>query len=259
MAGSYNYLLVGLSVLIAMSASYVALDLAGRTAAAKGRSRATWLIGGAGAMGLGIWSMHYVGMLAFHLPVPVFYDLFTVVISLLAAVFSSGVALFVVSRKRLGLFSAVCGSIVMGAGIATMHYVGMDAMRLAGMCVWNYPIVVLSIVIAIVVSLVALWLAFRFKTEVRELAPLKIVSAAVMGVAVAAMHYTGMAAASFVPSSTPDDLGRAVSISSLGIAGITVVTFMVLAAAAVTSMVDRRFSAQALELKTSEERYRLLF
>ena len=228
MPGSYDYRLVALSVVIAMSASYVALDLAGRTTAAQGRPRSLWVLGGAVSMGVGIWSMHYIGMLAFSLPVPVLYDLPTVVVSLLAAVLASGVALFVVSRDRLSVGSALAGSLTMGGGVAAMHYLGMAAMRLQGMCRWNYPVVGLSIAVAVVVSLVALWLAFRFRTEQRPLAPLKIGSAALMGVAVAAMHYTGMAAAMFDTSGTRLDLSHAVGISTLGIGGITVVTFMVL-------------------------------
>lgn len=259
MPGSYSYPLVALSVAIAMGASYVALDLGGRTTAAQGRTRLLWLVGGASAMGLGIWSMHYIGMLAFALPVPVLYDLPMVVVSLLAAVFASGVALFVVSRSSLGLAAAVVGSIVMGSGIATMHYVGMHAMRLEATCEWNMPLVALSVAIAIVGSLVALWLAFFQRGETREVTPLKVTSAAVMGAAICAMHYTGMAAATFVPGPMHGDVANAVSISSLGIAGIALVTFMALALATVTSAVDRRLSSQALELQQSAERYRLLF
>ena len=99
MASSYNASLVALSVLIAMCASYVALDLAGRTTAATGRARLWWLGGGAVAMGFGIWSMHYIGMAAFHLPVPIFYDLPVVLLSLVAAILAAGVALFLVSRS----------------------------------------------------------------------------------------------------------------------------------------------------------------
>src|SRR3982074_2839433 len=104
---SYDYRLVALSVLIAVCASYAALELSARTTAARGRVRLAWLIGGAVAMGLGIWSMHYIGMLAFNLPVPVLYDWPTVFLSLLAAVFASAVALFVVSRPKLGWPRAV--------------------------------------------------------------------------------------------------------------------------------------------------------
>jgi PAS domain S-box-containing protein len=259
LTGTYDTWRVTLSIVIAMCASYVALDLAGRTAAARGRARSWWLLGGALTMGLGIWSMHYIGMEAFMLPVPVLYDLPTVFLSLLAAVFASAIALFVVSRTGLGWTRAIAGSLSMGAAISTMHYVGMEAMRLPAMCAWSEPIVALSVVIAVVVSLVALWLAFHFRTEARALAPLKLASAAVMGVAVAAMHYTGMAAATFLPGPMHGDVSRAVSVSSLGLAAIAIVTFMVLGVAIITTTVDRRFSAQARELQASEERYRLLF
>ena len=102
LVGSYNYALVALSVLIAMFASYAALDLAGRVTAAGGWTRAVWLLGGAGAMGTGIWSMHYIGMLAFILPVPVAYHWPTVLMSLFAAILASVIALEVVSRQKMG-------------------------------------------------------------------------------------------------------------------------------------------------------------
>src|SRR5437867_12190685 len=113
MHGSYDYRLVILSVLIAICAAYAALDLAGRITAAKGRVRLAWLAGGAAAMGLGIWSMHYIGMLAFSLPILVLYDWPTVLLSLLSAIFASAVALFVVSRKKMGWTRAIVGSSIM--------------------------------------------------------------------------------------------------------------------------------------------------
>jgi two-component system sensor histidine kinase/response regulator len=259
LTGVYDGKLVALSVMIAICASFVALDLAGRTSAALGRARLPWVVCGACAMGLGIWSMHYIGMLAFILPVPVLYDLPTVLLSLLAAVVASGIALFVVSRRHFDVLGAVAGSLTMGGAISAMHYIGMDAMRLPAMCRWSYPLVLSSVAIAVVVSFVALWLAFRFRSEAKDFAPLKLASAAVMGVAVAAMHYTGMAAASYLPARMSDNVSHAVSISSLGVTGIISVTFMVLGLTLVTSMVDRRFSAQSLELLASEEHYRLLF
>src|ERR1017187_7069729 len=132
--GSYDYRLVALSVFIAVLASYAALDLSGRVTSAHGRLRTLWLSGGAVAMGIGIWSMHYIGMLAFRMSVPVEYDWPTVLVSLMAAVFASGVALFVASRRKMGLLQATIGSLFMGGGIATMHYIGMAAMRLPAMC-----------------------------------------------------------------------------------------------------------------------------
>jgi two-component system, sensor histidine kinase and response regulator len=129
MVGSYNYYLVALSVLIAIFASYAALELAARTTAAADRIRLLWLSGGAVAMGIGIWSMHYIGMLAFSLPVPVLYDWPTVLLSLTAAIFASGVALFVVSRREMRWSQALSGGAIMGGGIATMHYTGLGGTR----------------------------------------------------------------------------------------------------------------------------------
>src|SRR5260370_32438074 len=129
--GSYNYALVALSVLIAMFASYAALDLGGRVTAASGWIRTVWLLGGAGAMGTGIWSMHYIGMLACILPLPVAYHWPTVLLSLFAAILASAIALYVVSRQKMGALRAFAGSILMGGGIASMHYIGMAAMRMS--------------------------------------------------------------------------------------------------------------------------------
>jgi two-component system, sensor histidine kinase and response regulator len=259
LSSSYGAGLIALSILIAIFASYAALDLAGRTAAAVGKLRFAWLACGALAMGLGIWSMHYVGMLALRLPVPVLYDLPTVLLSLLAAVLASAIALWVVSGKRLRVLSMTIGSLFMGAGIAAMHYTGMAAMRLPAMCHYNRAIVGASILIAVVVSAVALLLSFYFRGTTKEFNAGKMLSAVVMGFAVAAMHYTGMASVSFVASPLVEDTSRAVAVSSLGVAGISILTLVVLSVVAIASLLDRRLSAQALQLVSSEKRYRLLF
>src|SRR5437016_3937560 len=247
--GSYNYALVALSVLIAMFASYAALDLASRVTAAGGWTRAVWLLGGAGAMGTGIWSMHYIGMLAFILPIPVAYHWPTVLLSLLAAILASVIALYVVSRPKMGVSRAVAGSVLMGAGIASMHYIGMAAMRLPAICQFNSFLVVLSVVFAILISLAALWITFHFRDEKTGIGREKLAGAVVMGAAIPVMHYTGMAAASFMPSGMPPDLSHAVSISTLGTAGIAAATFIVLGLVLLTSSLDRRFAAQTLELQ----------
>jgi PAS domain S-box-containing protein len=247
--GSYNYALVALSVLIAMFASYAALDLAGRVTAAGGWTRAVWLLGGAGAMGTGIWSMHYIGMLAFILPIPVAYHWPTVLLSLFAAILASVIALYVVSRQKMGTSRAVAGSVLMGAGIASMHYIGMAAMRLPAICQFDSFLVVLSVVFAVLISLAALWITFHFRDEKTGIGWKKLAGAVVMGAAIPVMHYTGMAAASFTPSGMPADLSHAVSISTLGTAGIAAITVIVLGLALLTSWVDRRFAAQTLELQ----------
>jgi two-component system, sensor histidine kinase and response regulator len=258
LAGSYDYRLVTVSVLIAVLASYAALDLGARVTAAHGRARLAWLTGGATAMGIGVWSMHYIGMLAFSLSFRILYDWPTVLLSLLAAVFASGVALFVVSRSRMSWFQALIGSVAMGSGIAGMHYIGMAAMRMPAMCTYSSGLVILSVVLAVVISLVALWLTFHFRDEPQASGGQKIASALVMGAAIPVMHYTGMAAASFTVSAIAPDLTHAIDVSSLGTAGITIVAFMVLSLAVVTSLIDRRFTAQARELESSEQRYRQL-
>src|ERR1700686_3193241 len=245
--GSYNYALVALSVFIAMFASYAALDLASRVTAAGDWSRALWVLGGASAMGTGIWSMHYIGMLAFILPIPVAYHWPSVLLSLLAAILASVIALYVVSRKKMGSSRAVAGSALMGAGIASMHYIGMAAMRLPATCQFNSFLVVLSVVFAILISLAALWITFHFRDQKMGIGWEKLAGVVVMGAAIPVMHYTGMAAASFTPSGMPADLSHAASISTLGTAGIAAVTFVVLGLALLTSWVDRRFAAQALE------------
>ena len=254
MVSSYDYRLVVLSVVIAIFASYAALDLAGRTTAASGRVRLAWLVGGATAMGVGIWSMHYIGMLAFSLPVPVLYDWPTVLLSLLAAVFAAAVALFVVSRQRMGWLRALMGSAIMGSGIATMHYTGMAAMRLSAICSYDPLFLTLSVVLAIVISLVALWLTFRFREDRKATGWWKAASAIVMGAAIPVMHYTGMAAARFTPSTLIPDTSHAVSTSTLGIAGVSAVTLVVLGVAVLTSAVGRRFSAQTFKLREHEKR-----
>ncbi|HUA01127.1 MAG TPA: response regulator [Candidatus Aquilonibacter sp.] len=257
LTGSYNIGLVVLSVLIAIAASYAALDLAGRVASCRGAARHIWLAGGAFAMGSGIWSMHYVGMLAFRLPVPVEYDWPTVLLSLFVAVLASAVALFLVGRAKLGPARALVGSLLMGGGIAGMHYIGMAAMRMQAASTYSAPIVALSVALAVVISLVALRLTFYFRREAVE-SRRKVVAAVVMGAAIPVMHYTGMAAATFTRTWVICGGGtaHALDVNAVGTDGIILATFLMLGLVIITALVDRRFSAQALELEASERRYR---
>jgi len=252
LAGSYDYRLVALSILIAILAFYVALDLAVRVTAARGGARRAWLAGGAISMGLGIWSMHFVGMLAFKLPIPVRYDVPTVSLSLLAAILASAVALYVVSGDRFGRREALVSSLLMGGGIAGMHYIGMAATRLPATCDYNPLIVGLSILIAIFGALAALTFAFDFHEEPRRTWA-KATSAAVMGIAVASVHYTGMASASFATSNLTVDFSHSLGVSSLGTAGIVIVTLMTLGFTLLITFMGRQFTAQAQQLQSSEQ------
>jgi len=253
MKGSYDYGLVALSIVLAMFASYAALDLAGRITSTQGRARTLWLSGGAIAMGLGIWAMHYVGMVALTMPLAVSYHLPTVLVSLMAAMAASAVALFVVSRTKTTVWMEVSGSIVMGSGIAAMHYIGMDALRCAAVISYDLRIVVLSVVLAIALSLVAMVLAFRVRDE-SGVSRRKIVSALVMGSAIPLMHYTGMWAASFHPSGVAPNLSYSIGVSTIGVLAISASTLFVLAGVIASSFFDRLIDAQRSNLNASRER-----
>ncbi len=258
--GFYDYRLVLLSVFIAILAAYAALDLAGRVTATRGGVRLAWLSGGAIALGMGIWSMHYIGMEAFHLPVAVKYHWPTVLLSMVAAVLASAVALFVVSRKTMGLGAAATGAVLMGSGIAAMHYTGMEAMRLPAMCSYSAGLVVLSVVLAVVISFVALWLSFALRTETSNAWNWrKLGSALLMGLAIPVMHYVGMAAVKFRAMPMLDaNSANTITMSDLSIFGVVITTLTLLGIVLLTATLDRRFSLQNLQLEMSEERYRMM-
>jgi len=254
---------VALSVAIAILASYTALDLAGRVTAARGRMRAVWLTGGAVAMGLGIWSMHFIGMLAFRRAAPVSYDLPTVLVSLLVAIGVAALALVVASRQVLGLVAWLGGGGLMGLGIGAMHYSGMAALRLPLTLRYAPVPVALSLAIAVGASLAALGIAFRLRAGGRR--TLTAASAVVMGAAIAGMHYTGMAAAIFPLTAGP--AGRAVSAAPaaarplLLAVAVALATLVVLGFALLASLVDQHLAARAVEaqaLRRSEERLQAL-
>jgi len=191
--GSYDTLLVLFSYIVAVVASYTVLDLAGRVSESTGAIRWVWLLFGAVAMGMGIWSMHFVGMLAYSLPVPIRYDIVIVVLSVIAAIAASFIALFVVSRGRLTLSRLLVGGLLLATGISAMHYIGMAAMQVK--LSYDPFLFALSIVIAIAASISALWLSFYFRKggESGEVWK-KLGSGLIMGAAIAGMHYTGMMA-----------------------------------------------------------------
>lgn len=236
----YDYRLVVLSVIIAIFASYTALELAGRVASTRSKTRLAWLWGGAVAMGTGIWSMHYTGMLAYRLPIPVYYHVPTVILSLLAAICASFIALFIVSRKEMTGLHIVAGSLLMGAAITAMHYTGMAAMRLSAMHHWDMEFVLASIGIAVAVAAAALVLTFLFREEKQGVFA-KIVCSIVMGSAVPAMHYTGMAAVYYTAMNEPPDMSLAVDISGLANTAIVIITVVMLG----TVLVFRRRSTTA--------------
>src|SRR3989442_2537168 len=203
MVGTYDYLLVLLSVVVAIAASFVALDLSARvSASSQRRTKAYWLAGGALSMGTGIWSMHFIGMLAFRLPITVSYDVPITLASLLIAITASWFALWIAGRETLSRRRLAVAGLLMGFAIVSMHYVGMGAMRIQPPIDYRLALVALSIAIAIAASLIALWCAFKQRAQTIVSAFWnRAGSAVVMGLAIVGMHYTGMAAAKFDPNS----------------------------------------------------------
>ena len=240
MVGSYNHHLVVLSILISIVAAYAARGLSIRIRDARGWVWLVWLGSGATADGIGTWSMHYTGMLAYSLPVGVEYDWPTVLLSLLAGILGAGAAKLVLSHTRIGWPEAWIAAIFMGVvGISTMHYVAMAAMRLQGMHHYDATLVTISVGLAIVFSLMALALDFVLPESISYRRLRYHGSAVLRGAANPVMHYTAMAAVSFTSSAVAPDLSHSVNISSLGIAGNIVVPVMVLVVALLTSLVDR--------------------
>ena len=250
LASSYNPLLVLLSLFVAILASYTALDMAGRVVTAQGRAAFWWLVGGASAMGLGIWSMHFVGMLAFSLPIPLGYDVSITLGSLAIAIASSAFALWLVSRRELPWPRLVGGALLMGSGVAGMHYAGMAALRMTPGIQYDPAIFALSVGVAVLASGVALWIAFRLRRQSQRVRALRAGSAVVMGVAIVGMHYTGMAAAAFPFGSVCGAAYTGASAEWLALV-IIIVTLAVLAIALIISVLDLRMEARTAVLAHS--------
>lgn len=196
MDGNYNLYIVGLSIAIAILASYSALNITSKISDANGKSKFFWLFGGAMVMGSGIWSMHFVGMLAMHMNMNVKYDAFLTIMSMLASVISSFIAFYITMPKDINWSKIAIGGFVMGSGIVTMHYIGMEAMVVHADIRYDPVFWILSAVIALAASYAALLLFLRFRNHSKS-SLLKWGSAVVMGFAVCGMHYTGMRAARF--------------------------------------------------------------
>ncbi|SDI19141.1 putative bifunctional diguanylate cyclase/phosphodiesterase [Pseudomonas panipatensis] len=250
LTGSYDLALVLVSLCVAVLASYTALDLAGRIARSNGWNALLWIVGGALAMGIGVWSMHFVGMLAFSLPIPLGYDLTLTLLSLLIAVLSSGFALALVGQQSLPPRRLLAGTLVMGSGIASMHYLGMHAMLMQPGIDYNPWLFGLSLLIAALASGSALWIAFRLRQSAPYVSLVRAGAALLMGLAIVGMHYTGMAAARFPLGSFCGAASRGLDNNWLAIA-IVLVTLAVLAIALLTSILDARLEARTAQLADS--------
>jgi len=250
LTGSYSSSLVLISLCVAILASYTALDLTGRIATAKGRAVHLWMGGGALAMGVGVWSMHFIGMLAFSLPIDLGYDLGLTAFSLLIAVLSSGFALWLVSQPSLPWLQLGLGALIMGAGISCMHYTGMAALRMLPGIDYDPTLFGASLMIAVGASAAALWIAFRLRKHTPYVRQIRGLAAVIMGMAIVGMHYTGMAAANFPEGSFCGALAGGLQGDGL-VYLVLITTLAVLAVALLTSVLDARLEARTAELARS--------
>lgn len=227
--GSYIPSLVVISILVAILAAYTALDLVGRIVSARGRAVHLWTVGGAIAMGVGSWSTHFIGMLAFVLPIDLGYDVPLVLLSLLIAIGFAGFALWLATQPRLPALQLSLGAVLLGLGISAMHYTGMAAMRMQPGIQYTPWLFVASLVIAIAASAAALRIAFHLRQQRPRVYLLRASAALLLGLAIIGMHYTGMAAANFADGSfwgalpqglSSNGLDRIVLVASLSILGI---------------------------------------
>jgi two-component system sensor histidine kinase ChiS len=251
MTGTYSVWLQLLSFVVAVIASYVALDAASRVSSAPKKIAIYWLIGGAVSMGTGIWSMHFIAMLAYQLPIQMGYDVPITLLSMVLAIMASGFALFTINRDNLSTRRLLASGMVMGFGIAAMHYVGMAAMRMQPAISYDALLYALSIVVAVAASVAALWISFQLRSDdVAHVGVKRMGAAVVMGIAIVGMHYTGMAAANFAPNSiclgNPSQLGNLWMAAS--IAGCTL---LFLAATMLISIFDARLASSTAQLARS--------
>lgn len=251
MQATYNLWLVTLSLVVAIAVAYTALRLAGRVAEAERSGGRLWLLGGAAAMGIGIWSMHFIGMLAFSVPIPLRYNILTTLASLVIAMLTSGFALAIASHRDLNLKRLAIGSVFMGAGISAMHYSGMAAIQIMPVITYDPLLVAASIAIAITASFAALWLFFRLRTGQSWLMHgARVGAAVVMGLAITGMHYTAMAASMLDPRSYC--IGGAAFDNSWLAVTIGLVALAVLAITLITTVYDAH-----LESRTRRDAMRL--
>jgi len=257
LAATYDPVLVTLSVVIASLAAYAVLGLAERTSAAdRPLAKRSWLAAGAVTMGIGVWAMHFIGMLAFRLPVKVNYDVWITLVSVAPAVLASGIMLHVISQARISAGKLIVGGALMGAGIGVMHYTGMAAMRMDAVMRYDPLLFVASVVVAVVLATTALYtkfLASRGQRSVHRRGWTKLGASLVMGCAVAGMHYTGMAASYVFPGDGSQPIDAGLDPTFLG-AWVSMATVLITALAISVTVVDSRLEAAAQSERLSRSR-----
>jgi PAS domain S-box-containing protein len=259
MNGSYDLTLVALSMLVGIGASFVALDSTSRATTSTERARAWWLFCGGLSLGLGVWAVQYIGMMAFRLPVPVVYDLPEVLVSLVVAVLAGWLGLLLITSSSFPWTRWIFGGTVVGAAVAGVHAIGMLAINTQARMEWNLGIVGAASVVTILLSLAAIRYGHHFRHEPQQFTGRRIAAAVAMGAGIAAIHFTEMLAVTFWPGAAPVQTGNGISIPSLGFVILILVTFLVIVLPVAGALIDRRLAVETSARRDTEERYRQLF
>ncbi len=213
MQATYNYFLVALSYLVSVFGSYTGLQLMRAIRKSEGNEIYGWIIAAAFAIGGGaIWTMHFIGMIAYQSPMDVAYDPFLTFVSLILAVAVVAIGIFMLSKKQDSIIVLLVAGVITGLGVATMHYTGMEAMVMAADMTYDATLFNISIVIAVVAATAALWLAFNTESGLQMFG-----ASIVMGIAVCGMHYTGMAAMKMTPNGAEIDISTSIEPLTLGL------------------------------------------
>lgn len=241
---SWDPVLIGISFVVAFIASFIALDSAGKVAISNRRESTFWRLSGGATLGMGIWSMHFIGMLAMKMSMPINYHFSLTAFSFFIALISATLAINIaISGNTLSTKRLVVATGILSAGVVTMHYVGMYAIIEHAAILWSHSLILLSVMIAIVASGVGLWLAFHLRQNTRRALINRLVAALIMALAIASMHYTGMGAATFT------HFGHTVhnGLSTLELSvWVCAVTLVILGIMLVVSMVDSQLRTSRL-------------
>jgi NO-binding membrane sensor protein with MHYT domain/CheY-like chemotaxis protein/two-component sensor histidine kinase len=261
LVSQYQSSLVVVSIVVAIFASFFALILSEKITKLQGTAARWWIAGGAVAMGTGIWSMHFIGMLAFRLPIPIGYDWGITFVSLILPIIVSALALWQAAQPELPLKRLIISAILMGVGINAMHYTGMAAMQMQPGIIYDPLLFAASVMIAVTASGAALWIAFKLRQKTTHIWLSRIGAAVLMGLAIVGMHYTGMAAANFPIGSICGAATKGVNQDNLAIL-VIMATFGILTITMMASVFDARLKSRseilALAQATSDERQVLL-
>jgi len=259
---SYDWRLVALSLVIAVVSSYTALDLARQVPVAFGRASKLWLLGSAIALGISIWLMHFIAMLAYELPIPVNYNFYIVFLSMVLAIACCSLGLSFVTNQPLNWLRFLAGGSFISVGVVGLHFIAMQGMELAAIPVYDLKIVALANSSTVILCFSSLWLAFHPSAERVPETIRKLGSAVLTGLSIDSLHYTAMAAVKFYPNfkllkkqpPENDDYVLAISIS--------IAALIILALASLASSFGQRLSAEiakAEALQESEELYQSLY